>query len=459
MKKKVDLNRIFLLFLLGGMMVQTIRLLPFRPLYQIFPYFVLILFGIIFLKDFFNGKYMWKSYKIILLIIFLAIYFVSSCINYKYAFIDNIQLIFWMCVQFFAVYSFDKRKEKKYYIRTLEIVAKFFIAFTFIAAVASLITYFFNINGILDYGYIEFRYGFRNNRLFGVHGSPNYGALFSVVSIIFTAYFWKKCRKKWGKVFLICNYIFEYLYIVLSGSRTGQVTLFIGVLFCLFSALQFKKGKVTVKKTLCNIIISAILPLLLIGSYPVTQTACYSVKSIMSQESSVEEEENKEEEDSFKRLDIEDDVTNQRADIWKDAVNLVWENGKIFGKTNLGYFSYLEEYYPDSFIVQYDKISLHNDWITLLAGSGLAGLSVMVIFCVFVAVRIAKYIFKYRNVKEKLLEIWLPITILLCFLATTLISDAVFLVITTESILFWLFLGYIMYIIDLDKGQKNGSKN
>lgn len=455
MKKSVDLNRIFLLFLLGGMMIQTIRLLPFRPIYQIFPYIVFAFFVVIFSKDFFNGRNMWKSYKMSLLIVFLIIYFISSCINYKFSFVDNVQLIFWMCVQFFAVYYLDKRKGKKYHIRTLEIVAKFFIGFTFVVAIASLITYFCNIDGILDYGYIEFRYGFRNNRLFGVHGSPNYGALFSVVSIIFSAFFWRKSKRIREKIFLCCNFIFEYLYIVLSGSRTGQVTLFIGVLLCVFAALQFGERDISLKRSFRNILISIICPVVLIISYSVVQTTCSSVRSIISEDISIGEEqtEEEEEEESFKRLDIEDDVTNQRADIWEDAVNLVWKNGKIFGKTNLGYFSYLEENYPDSFIVEYDKVSLHNDWITLLASSGIAGLTVMLIFCIFVVARIVRYIFRYWFNKEKLMEIWMPITILSCFSVTTLISDAVFLVITTESILFWLLLGFVMYIIDLDKGK------
>lgn len=454
MKKTMDISRIFLLFLLGGIMIQTIRLLPLRPVYQVFPYIVLAFFAAMFLKDFFNGRYMWKSYKMGLLVLFLIIYFISSCINYKYSFVDNIQLIFWMCVQFFAVYYYDKRKEKAYHIRTLEIVAKFFIGFTFVAALASLITYFCGINGILDYGYIEFRYGFRNNRLFGVHGSPNYGALFSVVSIIFSAYFWRKSKKKREKIFLVCNAVFEYLYIVLSGSRTGQITLFLGVLLCAFALLQFGKRETNLMRTFRNIVFSIVIPAVLLISYPIVQTTCSSVKSLFIVENTVEEEEPFEkEEESFERLDIEDDVTNQRADIWKDAVNLIWENGKIFGKTNLGYFPYLEENYPDSFIVEFDKVSLHNDWITLLAASGIAGLGVMLIFCIFVAVRIIKYIFKYRINKEKLSEIWFPLTVLLCFLASTLISDAVFLVITTESIIFWLLLGFVMYIIDLDKGK------
>ena len=83
--------------------------------------------------------------------------------------------------------------------------------------------------------------GFLWNRLWGVYSDPNYGAVFSAITIIMSLYFYKDAKKPLKALYII-NIILQICYIAFSDSRTGMVSLFCALLVYVYlTALRSKK--------------------------------------------------------------------------------------------------------------------------------------------------------------------------------------------------------------------------
>ena len=447
------------------MLLQTIRMLDLSAtIYKVFPYLMVCLFIFLFVKNFVseNGD-MWNSYGISWLVLFLITYCISIILNHKYSLVNNIQMLFWLALQVFVIYYYDKRRSVEYNIRFIEGLGIILIAFTTIVGLISLLMFIFDINGIMVVGELEFRYGFRNNRLFGLHGSPNYGALFSAMAIGYSIFFLKRESNKGYKVILILSCLINYSYIILSGSRTGQIAFvwisiwsLIGYFF-FWNINEYKKNNYIVLKIICSIL----LPLLMLGIQDeIKNVYAQCAKFVQVEEVNqvneddelmIQEEKDISQEISFERIDTEKSVSNGRIEMWKEAFQYLIKNKPIWGHTNLGYIEYMRDNYPDTLIVKEKKVSLHNDWVTLIAGSGIVGFSIIALFSILVFVRTVKYIVRNRKKLDKINRIWLPLIIVSTCTITTVFSDAVFLIFTAESIIFWAELGFLMYIMDLDE--------
>ncbi len=441
--------------------LQHIRILQINR----FPIITYIIVGWAFLLCFQYSNKIWSNIKkyYLLLFIFLGGYFITCLLNYNYMLIDNVQLIVWEFVQFFILtcYRTDDANNKK----EIESLMRLFIIYTFIFSFCSLLMFWLNINGIAK-DYIsgeEFRYGYRNGRLFGMYGSPNYGALFSVISIVFSNFFKSKNLKKY---FYKLNIIIQILYLIMSSSRTGIVAFIIG--FIMQSVWNYCKQKenITCKSLINGVIIGLFKCMLVILLFEPIKNVNISLcnKYIAYQQSAKymgidkPTQSNNAVGSSHKnnvmfnakpkiqnsRDDISNlDISNGRFLIWKNALDTFFISKPIFGVTQLGYMKYGKKHFPSSYIITNNKFSLHNDFITILTCSGLMGFVWCGTFFLIYFYKIIPYCIKILCEKEKkILEWTVCTTIIVCF-ATMFFSDAIILNITTESLLFWSLTGYI----------------
>ncbi|MDD6808030.1 MAG: hypothetical protein PUD72_06265 [Oscillospiraceae bacterium] len=147
--------------------------------------FVLGILRLTHIKD-----YLTKN--ILVLVLFVVSYLVSSLTVIRYGFTENIQAIAWMCIQFFLLFAYDKTRENESVLDELKVYFNFFVAYTGLMALIGLVMMLFNWNTyrVVDNMYV-IAGGFLWNRLWGCYIDPNYGAVFAIISIIISMYLWE----------------------------------------------------------------------------------------------------------------------------------------------------------------------------------------------------------------------------------------------------------------------------
>ena len=181
--------------------------------------------GGLILADFFYTKKVVMTKNFFVLILFVAAMVLSSIINCDMGYIDNIKTIIWTIIQITIFYSMYLRIDEKY----ISLVLKYFFVIISIlwtiAVTISLIQFVIQDAYMYDITGVGYRYqGFYENRLFGIFNDPNFAAITSGYVLLMLSYVFLKMNKKWYKIALLSiSFVFNLLYVLLSGSRTAYV--------------------------------------------------------------------------------------------------------------------------------------------------------------------------------------------------------------------------------------------
>ena len=401
-----------------------------------------------------------KNKLFITLYLFVASYLVTIILNYKYAFMSNVKDVVWFVIQVATLYisTFYLTKEKR--IHNFYLLAKFYVIISGIFAILSIPFVFLAIGGVEEYG----KWGFLSQRLFGLYRSPNYGALYCVVSIFLSLGIIQKKRSdvkyKW---LYIVNIIANFLYVIYSGSNTGKVVLFTSVIvWFLLELLASKKAEVLAKKTLVYIC----LIVLLFNSFtPIKTVTAQIIKYTRIEQSaggdsSTEDPDGNTEEDSemddteedtqidFERTDYVEgeELGNGRVAHWKQALK-VYPNYALFGTTMRGYMNAVTEVFPETAAKQ-KVYTIENDFVSLLACTGTVGFVIFMVFMFMVLGRIVNIAFKIFRDKDKALMsmVRVPLILVIIVAVSALFTDAIIFTNVVQSAVFWLSLGYFLNI-------------
>lgn len=525
----------FLSFILLTKFFQIPILNAFPPTkfyFSIFPYICLGWSLFILVIDFCKDRNLWKNTGTTFLVLFLISYGITCVLNFKYAFSDNVQLIFWMMLQYIIIYGCGRIQDHICYKKVMERLAKQFIAVTIFIALCSFVFFFLGIGAEIIVDGEPLRVGFRSRRLFGIYSSPNYGALYSVLSIVASSYFIARSMAWSKKIIYLFAALIEYYYLILSVSVSAQISLFIGIFLIVFGAIYsafFQKHTVfKICVSTASAVVCAVLIVILItpiqnlsitivknlNTMPVVQTMQKGVQDgleiflnniadednaivaenqenssstvqdqgvsdldeqqseVISDTTSAQASQSENEKDVINFVEVDDDdlslergdfpeelpldrrISHDRIPIWRDAVTLLFPQKPLFGVGALGYLEMTEEFFPDSFIAQYDKYSMHNDFVTLLVCCGLVGTMFMGCFIMLCVVKVIKYLNNYRKELIALKKIWYPLIVIVILAVSMLYSDAVLVNCATQSVVFWICLGYVMLIIDKEPKSK-----
>lgn len=479
--------RNFALFVLIVKMFQIPLLWIWKPtiiLFSIFPYICVAWFLIILSIDFFGERNLIKNTGIFWIILFLISYVITSCLNYKYNFADNIQLVFWMAIQYIVIFGCERGRDFSYNKRTIELAAKVFSFITIAMMLISLLFFFIGIGGEVMVAGNAMRFGLRNNRLFGVFASPNYASLFSVITIVALFYMFSNAKRVLSKAAYILLMLLAYFYLTLTVSNTGKIAFLIAFTLLCFGVFYSRILAKFKRKILLSILSSVIIAVIAVIPFSnIQNTAASAAKitnstniaqhlktvtektigSISANSNSDNTDTNSnvisfneidEEEISFDRNDFSSELslgrrlTHDRLPIWQDAIKLLLPRNPAFGVSALGYMSRINEEYPESFISQYNKYSMHNDFVTLLACCGIVGAAIMLVFMFIIIKKIFRYLIDNKDSIYELKKIWYPLIVIIVCAASMIYSDAVLVNTTIESTAFWICLGYIVSIVD-----------
>lgn len=381
------------------------------------------------------------------LLLFFAFNIITSILVISYGYSTNIKntLIFYIYfLTVFPIFTGITREEGKkiydYFFYTVTVLNTFGVLVSLIQFVL--------LKGyrVHDYKGLYIRQGFVESRLFGILASPNFLSLISLIVIIFLVLkicSFEKVYRFIGIVVIALNFI----YIVLSGSRTAFICMMIAA--AIYSIVMFyQKGNI---RSLFKVVLAIVVVLFSYKAVNFTseQYLKYNKERLEAQDKKLE---NKDNNLSLERTDTsEENISNNRFAIWKSTVSFVPKK-PIFGYSGGNWYEIGKKTNPDEYIIKEHYLT-HNGYLEILFYNGLAGFISMGIFVLSFFISMVKRIFRDKKeglVNKDLLSI---VIILMVILVSNLFLSSTFYGISLLGIILFLMAGYFYSIVSTDKSN------
>lgn len=425
-------------------------------------YAIMGILGILLvLVDFIRNDYWRKTKYCWVLYAFICVMGISSVLNISYGYMSNAKTILWTLIQFTLFYSFYQRIEREKFI---DFFSKLWFAvglFWMIPILYSILQFFRMNSYYINIWEKNVRQGFVENRLFGVFNDPNYAAMMSLLLII-GIFFIKNTEKRWKRNCYIAYGILQFIYIVLSGSRTVQVCLLVTVFIFVYTQLRNKrialKGyKVVLSRIIFSMICLVFVLVLVEGTRRGMELASGGLNSIeafhqYAQDTQKELEGKKSKtgtnmmnsdktKDMLHRKDgKKGNISNNRVTIWKSYLGGI-EQHLLFGMSPRNSIQVFVKENPNSYIAQ-TEYETHNGYLSLIVCTGIVGSLIMAIFIVLNIKDVLKNVVQRQFISMEYLGCILIIGNI--FMFTFFLTD-LFFVNNIIATLFWVFLGAINY--------------
>ena len=381
------------------------------------------------------------------LLLFFAFNIITSILVISYGYSTNIKntLIFYIYfLTVFPIFTGITREEGKkiydYFFYTVTVLNTFGVLVSLIQFVL--------LKGyrVHDYKGLYIRQGFVESRLFGILASPNFLSLISLIIIIFLVL--KICSfEKVYRFISIVAIVLNFIYIVLSGSRTAFICMMIAAV--IYSIVMFyKKGNV---KSLLKVALAIVVVLF---SYKAVNFTSEQYLKFNKERLEVQDKklENKDNNLSLERTDTsEENISNNRFAIWKSTASFVPKK-PIFGYSGGNWYEIGKKINPEEYIIKEHYLT-HNGYLEILFYNGLAGFISMGIFVLSFFVSMIKRIFRDKEedlVNKDLLSM---IMILMVILVSNLFLSSTFYGISLLGIILFLMAGYFYSIVSTDKSN------
>ena len=381
------------------------------------------------------------------LLLFFAFNIITSILVISYGYSTNIKntLIFYIYfLTVFPIFTGITREEGKkiynYFFYTVTVLNTFGVLVSLIQFVL--------LKGyrVHDYKGLYIRQGFVESRLFGILASPNYLSLISLIVIIFLVLkicSFEKVHRYIGIVAIVLNFI----YIVLSGSRTAFICMMIAA--AIYSIVMFyQKGNIS---SLFKVVLAIVVVLFSYKAvnFSSEQYLKYNKERLETQDKKLE---NKDNNLSLERTDTsEENISNNRFAIWKSTASFVPKK-PIFGYSGGNWYEIGKKTNPDEYIIKEHYLT-HNGYLEILFYNGLAGFISMGIFVLSFFISMVKRIFRDKKedlVNKDLLSI---VMILMVILVSNLFLSSTFYGISLLGIILFLMAGYFYSIVSTDKSN------
>lgn len=399
-----------------------------------------------------------KVWNIWLIAAFLVSYVLSSVLNYRYGIGDNIKELIWLVLSMVilyascAVYSVEEMKKEFSIFAAVWIIYCTIVNFISITMVVWGREY--GITVVRDGQSVGFKVvGFKWGRLWGMYDDPNHGAAIAIAALILAFYLFLTVKRKALKVLLVISMAVQFLYIVLSDSRTGTVMLaaagFLWTAFLIYRRERKKESSMGRKLTMsfCLGILAALI--LAGGAYGCKQQYNLidsKIEVLLPKKPSTDPDKDKDMTGQIGReQDLAQDASNGRLSIWMSGLELT-ETSPVFGVSFRNMTAYAQENLPDTYIVnnpenaKYD--SLHNSVMDILVSQGAVGIVIFLAIVINTARLMKK---KIVSVKEEDQNFTAACFITAAVMgAGSLFLSMVFYLNAPQTYIFWLCFGYFM---------------
>lgn len=413
---------------------------------------LLVLADVILNKYWLKARYCWLLYA------FLCVMGISSILNMSFGYMSNVKTIMWTGIQFTIFYTYLQRVEKdklrKYISRLIVGVSAFWlipVLYSFLQFLR-LNSYYTPIWGK------KIKQGLVENRLFGVFNDPNYAAFMSLLLIIGMYFLYQQTKKQWKKNVYIVYGLIQFLYIVLSGSRTVEVGMLCTIAFFVYLQLRNRHSEATGAKVVLNRFFLAFLCMVFIfvfweGTRTVAEKVPaglnkmewfqeYAKDSQQKQESKKAKVEAnmKSTAQSQKVLERKDgkagNISNNRVAIWKSYLGGM-EKHLLFGMSPRNSVQVFMNENPKSYVGQ-TGYETHNGYLSVFVCTGAAGSLLMLVFLILQAKRLGGIVVRNKMISSEHMSC---IFVLMNIAVFAFFFTDLFFVNNIIATLFWALLG------------------
>lgn len=397
-------------------------------------------------------------------VLFLLAGAIGVLVHYRYGFTQNVKLLCWMTLQFGIFYVLDDpwtgHNTERLFLRC----AKGFMSLWAFAVVLSLLMFLMSMSVTIGEGFGSLagrRLGFQEERLFGVFADPNIASVGSILSMALSLLFLGRNRGKKGLAVLnIGNMALNWLYVILSGSRTGVLAMLCGsAVFCSFLLYAKFRGRPVWKRAALGLGGAILCAGLLLGLEYGTKAVCVQLpaayQGVFGRTDTSELERVLGEQgqhmdvDPEISLDREDtdaaNISNNRLQIWSDAI-AVWKTTPLVGATPRGYLALAEERLGQIFIVT-KHYTIHNGYIATLLFSGILGVAAMVAWIVFILRRVFRFLI-HKTEESGYWEVLVCTSAIVAVGVAALTLTLIFYSIMVIDAVFWMICGYALWKTD-----------
>ena len=411
--------------------------------------YALVAFGsVLILMMMVQYKKYWRARNLYWILGFLASYVLSSVMNIQYGYVDNVKEMFWLAFPMLLLYIASQEYTYEEMVQEGQVLSFIYIVYTTLASVVSIGMFFLGKSYKFQDGMGHHReIGYKWGRLWGVFDDPNHGATIILIGLILAIYYMMKHPKLIVKIGMVIAGVVQYIYIVLSDSRTAEIAMMAAIV------IGFGMGTyqiVTKRKSSSQGIALALLVCIgsTVGVYASDKVitegmgkANAYVQSLRVQET----QKPKPKPNTQRAEDIEEDVSNGRFDIWVSALEVA-NTSPIYGTSFRNIVPYTQDQVPDTYIVNlpndatYD--SMHNSVMDILVSQGIIGL---ILFFGLVG-NTLWYLWKkiYRESVRIEGVALLYLTILAAIASASLFISMAYYLNSPQTYMFWLSFGYFM---------------
>lgn len=386
-----------------------------------------------------------KNYRVYLenklamvLFLFCVANGITILVNWRVKLSSNIFSFGYLTTSLLLVFNMFWQKEEEEIEKKVKIFSWMNVIMPLIYATVALITFLLSIEVRYElpngYQYL----GMFENRLWGLF-NPNTGGMMAVISMAFSLYLIEKSAQK--KKLLIVNIVIQYLYLILTQSRSAYGA-FIFLCLIVIGFVWVKRENIFTKEIkICakSILKAVVIFVCILALSPIVK---HTIVLIPDTVSSLQGEEEKTEivrtEEFFEEEDA-NSVSNGRVEIWKAGLK-VWKTSPIVGVGNNCIYEYAKRDLDKGTAQALHNGGLHNVYVTTLVASGIVGLGILAVFLIMVFIRFAKALFLKQETSTFIL-------MGLCggILISDLMESRILYANSSVHYIFWMTMAYLCY--------------
>lgn len=405
------------------------------------------------------GLWVLKDYRLYLkvpnlwpLAAFLLSALLSAVMNIRYGYLENIEGLVWMFISLFIIYVPTCTYSREEVLKELKITAVIYVIYCTVVHIISLSMVYWGRNmGYTDPSGTQHIVGFNWGRLWGIYDEPNRGSVIALAAVFLAVYLFWISKKKAVKIFWAFTIIVQYLFLVFSDSRTGEVALAAGLFVLSGLCLYRRLGKLKSRA------IAAFASALVIALAAVAGTmACKQfynsvdkkIEAIYNAKNHIPKKNVSGKKTIGRKADLANDLSNGRIGIWGSGLEII-QASPIYGASYRNITEFAEDKFPETYLVKnslgikYD--SMHSMVVDTATAQGGIGIAVL-IWLIVSALRYIK-----KNIKGAAPEIFRPavavFTVMAVVAAAATVLSTIFYVNSPETYCFWLCFGYFTALL------------
>lgn len=396
------------------LMLISFEMIAFLDVFSLVCKSIVLIWGLfILVHNFFIEKIAFKIRYKYLLWSFLILMIITSIVHMSIWFIPNLVITYFTAICFFVFYGMYKEKNHEDLEKEMVFILKFFVNFSLIFGVLSLISLFFG----QDSSFFGYYLGIFKNRLIGVYTNSNilaFSMIEGIVSCDILSDLYIKNKFKSDKLpswkLIVCP-IVNCLCLFLSDSNASFVFLIIYWTIRVFCNLFFKCQFQYTIKLFRSILITLGFCLLMMSVSFALRDCCQNfINTVITDVYKLENSSNfKDPEENIKentKNNVKNDsvpsennsdfhIGREHYEVSSGRITLFKQGLKIFknhpwigiGRANLK--TYGKKYIKGGLI----HPDLHNGYLTILVSCGIIGFLIFAVFSFLVSLDIVKYLF------------------------------------------------------------------